>query len=141
MNGSYFLDTNILVYSFDSSQPAKQERSRALIQAGLLTGLGVISTQVIQEFLNVATRKFAVPMTVEDAALYLRQVLNPLCRVYPDLPLYERCLQLQAETGYSFYDSLILAAALHAGCDTLYSEDLQHRRTIHGVAIINPYLQ
>jgi predicted nucleic acid-binding protein len=138
MNGSYFIDTNIIIYAFDSSQPARQARSRALIQDGLLTGLGVISTQVVQEFLNVATRKFAAPLRIEDAVLYLRQVLNPLCRVYPDLSLYERCLELQAETGYSFYDSLILAAALHAGCDILYSEDLQAGRTNHGLTIVNP---
>jgi predicted nucleic acid-binding protein len=62
MNAKYFLDTNVFVYSFDDGKPAKKERSLALIQEALENGSGIISTQVIQEFLNVATQKFAVPM-------------------------------------------------------------------------------
>jgi predicted nucleic acid-binding protein len=139
MNARYFIDTNIFVYSFDSDQPIKKERSLALIQDSLRTGMGMISTQVIQEFLNVATHRFAVPMKIEDAKKYLRLVMNPLCQVYPDLALYESCLELQAETGYSFYDSLILAAAIRGGCDVLYSEDLQDGQEVHGVKIINLY--
>src|SRR4030067_2479275 len=102
MSAKYFIDTNVFLYSFDDPQPAKKERSMALIQEGLQTGLGIISTQVIQEFLNVATRKFAVPMKAVDSKAYLRLVMNPLCQVYPDLSLYEANLDLQAETGYSF---------------------------------------
>ena len=101
--------------------------------------MGMISTQVIQEFLNVAIHKFMVPMKIEDAREYLRLVMNPLCQVYPDLALYESCLELQAETGYSFYDSLILAAAIRGGCDVLYSEDLQDGQEVRGVKIINLY--
>ena len=139
MNAKYFIDTNIFVYSFDNSQPIKKERSLGLIQDSLRTGMGMISTQVIQEFLNVAIHKFAVPMKIEDAREYLRVVMNPLCQVYPDLALYEGCLELQAETGYSFYDSLILAAAIRGGCDVLYSEDLQDGQEVRGVMIINLY--
>ena len=139
MNGKYFIDTNVFVYSFDKNQPLKQARSLALIQSGLQTGLGIISTQVIQEFLNVATRKFSVPMKPEDSQAYLRLVLNPLCQVYPDLALYESCLTIQSEVGYSFYDSLIVAAAVRTECETLYSEDLNAGREIHGVKIKNPY--
>jgi predicted nucleic acid-binding protein len=139
MNGKYFIDTNVFVYSFANDQPAKQERSMDLIQAGMQSGLGIISTQVIQEFFNVATRKFAIPMKPEDGKVYLRLVMNPLCQIYPDLSLYETCLDLQAETGYSFYDSLILSAAIRGECDFLYSEDLHDGQDIHGVQIINPY--
>ncbi len=89
MNGKYFIDTNIFIYSFDRDQPVKQKKSMELIQEGLGTGVGIISTQVIQEFLNVATRKFTVPMKLEDSKSYLRLVMNPLCQVYPDLALYE----------------------------------------------------
>ncbi len=100
MSAKFFIDTNVFVYSFDSRQPLKQERALALIQDALNKGLGIISTQVIQEFLNVATLKFATPMRIEDAKAYLRLVLNPLCQIYPDLALYESCLELQAETKY-----------------------------------------
>jgi len=139
MSAKYFIDTNIFVYSFDNRQPSKKVRSSALIQEALKTGMGVISTQVIQEFLNVATQKFAIPMRIEDAKGYTRLVLNPLCQVYPDLALYESCLELQAETRYSFYDALILAAAVRGGCDLLYSEDLQDGQQVRGVKIINLY--
>jgi predicted nucleic acid-binding protein len=139
MSAKYFIDTNIFVYSFDDRQPDKKERSIALIQQGLKTGLGMISTQVVQEFLNVATQKFAVPMKPEDSKSYLRLVLNPLCQVYPNLLLYETCLDLQNETRYSFYDSLILSAAIQAGCDILYSEDLQDGQELRGIKIVNPF--
>ncbi len=117
----------------------KKERASTLIQEALKTGTGIISTQVIQEFLNVATQKFAVPMKVEDAKGYTRLVLNPLCQVYPDLELYESCLDLQVETRYSFYDTLILAAALRGGCDTLYSEDMHDGQEVRGVKLVNPF--
>jgi predicted nucleic acid-binding protein len=103
--------------------------------------LGVISTQVIQEFLNVAIQKFAVPLKMEDSKTYLRLVMNPLCQVYPDLSLYETVLELRSETGYSFYDSLIVTAAIQGGCRILFSEDLQDGQQIRGVKIVNPYTQ
>jgi predicted nucleic acid-binding protein len=139
MSAKYFIDTNVFVYSFDDRQLLKKERALALIQGALKTGTGMISTQVIQEFLNVATQKFAVPMKIEDARAYLRLVMNPLCQIYPNLALYESCLELQAETRFSFYDSLILAAALQGGCDTLYSEDLQDGQEVRSVKIVDPY--
>ncbi len=139
MSAKYFIDSNIFVYSFDQGQPAKKQRSMELIQQALESGLGIISTQVIQEFLNVATQKFAVPMAIDDAQAYLNLVLNPLCQVYPDLMLYDSCLEIQAETKYSFYDSLIIAAAAQAGCELLYSEDLQDGHDVRGLKIVNPY--
>ena len=139
MSARYFLDTNIFIYSFEPRQPAKKERSLSLIREGLSRGMGIISTQVIQEFLNVATCKFAVPMKLDDSQLYLRLVLNPLCQVYPSLALYQTALDLQAETRYSFYDSLIIAAAIHGGCEILYSEDFQDGQAVQGVSIVNPY--
>ena len=140
MNDKYFIDTNVFIYSFDIDQSAKQERSLELIQVGLGTGLGIISTQVIQEFLIVATRKFAIPMKPEDSKAYLRLVMNPLCQVYPDLSLYEACLDIQFETGYSFFDSLILAAAIRGGCNFLFTEDMQDGQEIYSVTIKNPYI-
>ena len=139
MSAKYFIDTNIFVYSFDNRQPEKWERSMELIQEALLSGKGIISMQVIQEFLNVATQKFAIPMRIEEAKEYLRMVLNPLCQVYPYAALYESCLELQEETRYSFYDSLIIAAAIQGGCEILYSEDLQDGQEVRGVKIVNPY--
>jgi predicted nucleic acid-binding protein len=139
LRGLFFVDTNIFVYSFDRNAPEKQQRARQLIQSALSTQRGIISTQVVQEFLNVALRKFARPMTASEAREYLRVVLAPMCQHYPSLALYDRSLLLQEETGFSFYDSLIVAAALESGCSTLLSEDLQHGRNVQGVALVNPF--
>jgi predicted nucleic acid-binding protein len=139
MSAEFFLDTNILIYSFDESQPAKRHISLALISQALQTGKGVISTQVIQEFLNVATRKFHEPLKPDDARIYLEKVLSPLCHVFPDIDLYKSALQIVNRTNFSFYDSLILAGAIRAGCSTLYSEDFTSGQQVDQVTIINPY--
>lgn len=140
MSADFFLDTNIFVYTFASHAPQKQARALTLVQDALANGRGVTSTQVIQEFLNVATRKFATPLSAADSQTYLRRVLYPLCRVFPDLALYELCLAIQAETGFSFYDALIVAGAAAAKCAVLYTEDLQHGQQVRGVLIQNPFV-
>lgn len=137
--GLYFLDTNIFVYSFDATEPVKQQTARQIVQAAMRTQRGVISTQVAQEFLNLALRKFAQPMTVSEAREYLKTVLLPLCRHFPSAAFYDRALLLKEETGYSWYDTLIVAAAVEAGCTTLLSEDMQSGRVVKGVTIRNPF--
>ncbi len=137
--GMYFLDTNIFVYTFDDTAPAKQEIARVLIQNALRTQRGVISSQIVQEFLNVALRKFARPMTTSDARQYMSAVLLPLCQHYPSLAFYDLALLIKEETGYSFYDTLVVTAAIELGCHTLITEDLQDGRTIRGVTIRNPF--
>jgi predicted nucleic acid-binding protein len=139
MSVKYFLDTNIFIYSFDHTQPEKKERSQALISEALQTGSGLISTQVIQEFLNVALRKFAVPLKPEDCKLYLQTVLTPICRVFPDVALYESALDIFKETGYSFYDALILASALLGGAEILFSEDFHSGHQVGRVKVVNPF--
>jgi predicted nucleic acid-binding protein len=141
MSDKYFLDTNIFVYCFDDRQPEKKVRSLALIAEALQTGDGIISTQVMQEFLNVATRKFSVPLKPEDGKVYLQKVMYPLCHVFPDLDLYQTALDILRETGYSFYDSLILSGALRGGCTILYSEDLHAGQQVDRVKIINPFVR
>lgn len=140
MSDRYFLDTNIFVYSFDELNPAKKQKALALIANALKTEDGLISWQVTQEFLNVATRKFKTPLKPEDAELYLQKVLDPLCRVFPGLEVYQSALDLMRRTGYSFYDCLILAGAKNGGCTILYSEDLQHGQQVDSVKIVNPFV-
>jgi predicted nucleic acid-binding protein len=135
----WFLDTNVFVYTFDAGSPAKRERARALVAGSLKTRRGVISFQVVQEFLNVATRKFAAPLTAADCRTYLTEVLDPLCEVQSGPDLYRDALAVRERTGFAFYDSLIVAAAARAGCDRLYSEDLPHGQRVGGVLIENPF--
>src|SRR5579871_746997 len=135
----FFLDTNIFVYTFDSRSPSKRDRANELVSTALDTRLGVVSYQVVQEFLNVATRKFAKPIRAAEAQLYMERVLMPLCEVFPDATLYSKALALRDETQLSFYDSLIVCSAVAADCRVLWSEDLQHSRRIRNLEIRNPF--
>ncbi len=139
MSDRYFIDTNIFVYSFDAKSAAKREIARDLIASALEKGTGIISFQVIQEFLNAATRKFAVPLKLKDAQEYLDVVLEPLCEVFSSAELYHQALEIADEWRFSFYDALIVAAALQAECTVLYSEDLQDSQKIKGITVRNPF--
>jgi predicted nucleic acid-binding protein len=139
MSDKFFIDTNIFVYCFDDRQPEKKVRALALISDALQTGKGIISWQVMQEFLNVSTRKFATPLKSEDAKVYLQKVLHPLCQVFPDLDLYCTALDIQTRTEYSFYDSLIIAGAMRGGCTILYTEDLHTGHQVDRVKFVNPF--
>jgi len=139
MKGDYFLDTNILVYCFDGSAPEKSRVANELTRSALETGAGIISWQVVQEFLNAALHRFAVPMTVHQAEDYLFTVLSPLCRVYPSSRLIREALMIHVETRFRFFDALVVASAVEAGVETLYSEDLQDGRRVRGVQIRNPF--
>ena len=80
-----------------------------------------------------------MPLNLEDCRGYLEQVLVPLWRVSPSGALYLRALEIQERSGYGFYDSLIVAAALTADCRTLYSEDLQHGRRFDSLTVVDPF--
>lgn len=138
--GRYFLDTNVLVYCFDPREPVKQRRAQQLVEQALGDRKGLISYQVVQEFLNVATRRFAVPLSGADARVYLERVLAPLSEVQASADLYRRGLEIAERWRLSFYDALIVAGALAAGCKTLYSEDLQHGQKFEDVVVLNPFL-
>ena len=135
----FFLDTNIFVYSFDSRAPAKKRIALALIRNSLESQRGIISTQVVQEFLNVATGKLEISFQPRDAKDYLAQVLAPLCQVFPTFELYDRAITIRELYGLSFYDSLIVCGALQAGCKTLVSEDLQAGQRFESVTVLNPF--
>jgi predicted nucleic acid-binding protein len=140
MNDKYFLDTNIFIYSFDSSNPKKQNTAHQLISNALSGDIGCISYQVIQEFLNVATQKFATPLMKRDCLTYITNILEPLIELLPSIELYKSALDIKEGWLYSFYDSLIIAAALRANCNILYTEDLQHEQKIREMVILNPFI-
>lgn len=140
MNAEFFLDTNVLIYTFDDKQPDKKAQARTLVESALESSCGIVSYQVVQEFINVATRKFSRPLSSKDAQRYLDEVLQPLCTVFASVELFRSAIRIQERWRYGFYDSLIVASALQAGCHTLYSEDLQHQQNIQSLAIVNPFL-
>lgn len=139
MSADYFLDTNVLVYSFDDGDPAKREVARKLIAGALRQGNGLVSWQVVQEFLNVALHKWEIPMSVGDAHEYLSSTLEPLCTVFPSPALWRTALSIQVQSQYRFYDSMIVASALQSGVKILYSEDLQAGRRFGNLEIKNPF--
>ena len=140
MNARFFLDTNIFVYSFDSGAPEKAKRANDLIRKAIGSGDGVVSYQVVQEFLNVALHRFANPMTVSEAEQYLRTVFRPLLAVHSSQLLYGEALRLKGRHSLSWYDSLVVAAAMESECSILYSEDLQHGLETRTLRIENPFL-
>ena len=141
MSDKFFLDTNIIVYSFEKKDHFKSDISRSLIKTALSTGTGGISFQVIQEFLNAALRKFEKPFTPADAKVYIQNVLEPLCLVYSTIALYNDAVSVHGATGYSFYDSLIIASAKTAGCNVLFSEDMLNGFVYESITIRNPFLK
>jgi len=137
MSADRFLDTNVLIYVFDDTAPEKQKTAMSLVENGMLDGSACISFQVIQESLNILTRKLKASQ--QDTAQFLQDVLLPLCTVFPHEGLYRQAIDWHYATKYSLYDSMILAAAADAGCHTLLSEDLQHGQGIGALTIVNPF--
>lgn len=136
----FFLDTNIFLYVYDEKAPAKAAIANQLIHNALYTGNGVISFQVIQECLNGVLKRASHPIRPPDAESYLIEVLHPLLAIESSIALYSEALRLYAAGGLSWYDSLIVAAALQARCSILYSEDLQHGLEFQSLRIVNPFL-
>ncbi len=134
-----FIDTNVLVYQVDSRDARKQAIAERIVRQALVTGNACISFQVVQEWLNTVTRKAAVPLGLPQAQAFLDTVLAPLLAVTASVDLYRRALDLQQRWQFSFYDALIVAAALEAGCKRLISEDLQHGQRVESLVIDNPF--
>lgn len=134
-----FVDTNILLYAHDASEQVKQPIARALIEDLWAERSGVLSTQILQEFYVVATRKFRPPMRRSEArelvALYATW---PVVQVDPALIL--DAAELEARAQLSFWDALVVEAAGRAGATRLLSEDFQHERRIRAITIENPFL-
>jgi predicted nucleic acid-binding protein len=127
-----FFDTNILVYAA-TSDPKKQKAGNCLRRQGL------VSVQVLNEFVHVARRKLHHDWPQIELALRLFR--DSLDDVVPlTMNTHSAAVLLARDHGPSFFDALIIAAAIEAGCDTLYSEDLQHGRTFGGLTIVNPFL-
>ena len=137
MSAEDFIDTNVLIYLFDETEGDKRELAERLVFRSLENGTGCISYQVVQETMNVVTRKLDAPP--ESAQRLLDDILIPLWRTNPTPSLYRLGLGVHAGYGFSFYDSLIVAAAIEAGCERLYTEDLQHGQQVQGVTIQNPF--
>ena len=135
----FFLDTNVLVYSFDPDAQEKAVIAEKLVRRGRTSGLGMVSYQVAQEFVNVALRRFAASMTAEELERYFLRVLFPLLQIHSSPHLFLQALHLQSRNRLPWYDSLIVAAALQGGCKVLYSEDFQDQQRFGDLVVENPF--
>ena|ERR1700682_2064634 len=140
MSDRFFLDTNIIVHSFDQSSARKGEVADRLVRQGLLTRKGAISYQVVQEFFNVAHRRSPGPMRLEEAQQFLSTVLGPLCIIHSSPALFHKALQLIDRFRLQWYDALIVAGAIEAKCGILYSEDFQNGQKFDDLEVRNPFL-
>lgn len=139
MSVEVFIDTNVFIYQLDKTDRRKHRIADALVRDALVRGDACISFQVVQECLNTALRQAAVPLDAAQARGWLDVVLLPLVQVMPSTALYHRALDVQQRWRFGFYDSLIVAAALTAGCTKLLSEDMQHGQRVEALTIENPF--
>ena len=133
-DGKVFLDTNIFVYMYDSSEPVKKEICLSLLDANDC----VSSSQVINEISNVLTKKIKTPTQK------VRQILMDIFNVSEVKEIHRStsfyALDLMERYGFSYYNCLILASALESGCETLFSEDMSHGQIIESqLKILNPF--
>ena len=136
MSAKTFLDTNIVVYLYSGDEPEKRAAALALIEQNN----SIVSTQVLSELANTLSRKFGLSYDVVAQAV---AEVRDACTVVPVMPdTIAQALDLAKKYRYSYYDSLILAAALSAGCGILATEDMQHGQVIEGaLAIRNPFIK
>lgn len=138
MTGPVFVDTNVLVYRHDASEPAKQARAEAWYQYVWRRRAGRLSFQVLQELYSTLTRKLTPRFDADDARTLVRDLTawQPLA---VDLALLERGWRLEARYSLSWWDALIVAAAQAGECRVLLTEDLQHGHRFGRVRVINPF--
>jgi len=140
MPGKVFLDTNVLVYAFDRSDPARHAAARNLVATLLDERRGVLSVQVLKEFYVVATRRAAEPADHATACRIINE-LRTFDVVEEGLAELDTALLLVAKYRISLWDALIVAAARSGGCTEICTEDLQDGQTIEGVTVRNPFLR
>ena len=138
MNAKIFIDTNILVYAFDSHEKEKQKIAQDLLNKDGSTADIALSTQVLQEFFVISTRKLKTPLSIESASKVI-QLLSayPLIQITPKLIL--KAIMRHRDESFSFWDALIVEAALFADRQVLLSEDMQNGRKIGKLTIVNPF--
>jgi len=139
MNRRFLLDSNVLIYAVDRADLRKHKIALSAVLEARFTGLGSVSFQVVHEWLNFLLRKSATPLTPADAGLLYESLVEPLVRVESSRSLLETALSIHAGEKLSWWDSLIVSAAIEGECARLLTEDLQHGQQIRGVRIENPF--
>ena len=133
-----FIDTNVLVYRYDSRDPVKQLSAQEILKTGIENETAVVSAQVLGEFFTTVTRKIQSPLSIEEAHAAVN-LISSLPVVALDLALVRRAIGTQMRYQVSYWDGLIVAAAESAGCTRIFSEDLNPGQAYNGVVVVNPF--
>lgn len=137
MSAPEFLDANILVYAQDHGDPQKQKTAQGLVRRAIL-GEMVVSTQTLAEFSAIILQKFSALYSSDDV-LGMLDAFAPIKVVLPDAGIVRRAVEAHATYGVHFYDGMIVAAAERAGCQRIWSEDLNAGQTYFGAKVENPF--
>jgi len=133
-----FIDTNIIIYAYDVTAGKKHEAAGNILAELWNSGLGVISTQVLQELFVNVVQKIPKPMDKQQAKKIVRDLLKWHVVVNTGDSIIE-AIDISSKSGYSFWDSMIIQAAITGGAAILMSEDFQDGQRINGVTIRNPF--
>jgi predicted nucleic acid-binding protein len=133
---SVFFDTNVLVYCTDATAPAKQAQARRLVAQASVDDNGVLSTQVLIELFNVLTRKQKMPSATARAMVL---AYSGWRTVPSDATLVAAAMDTAVRHPLSIWDAMVVQAALQAGADTLYTEDLNPGQRFGGLTVVNPF--
>ena len=135
--GKVFFDSNILIYFVDERDTRKQQIAKNIISDAVQNKNGMISTQSLQEFYNVITKKMNCPKDKAKELVKMFSELFPVTQVTVSLIL--KAIDISIKDGFSFWDSLILSAANNTGCILVYSEDMNNGQIICGTKVLNPF--
>ena len=133
-----FIDTNILVYAYDASAGEKHKKALETMENLWDLGNGIISSQVLQEFFVSVTKKISKPLNLITAKEIVKDLLK-WKTVIIDGEIILEAIDIHSQHKYSFWDSVIIAAAIGAGAGTILSEDLSDKQVIKGITIKNPF--
>jgi len=136
MTARSFLDSNVLIYTDDGDVPEKQAVAMELVERCRSQQAGVVSTQILQEYFSITTKKLRVPVEIARRKTVVFSSLSVVSIRAEDVLA---AIDLHRLHQFSFWDALVVRAALQSDCSVLYSEDLQHGRRINGLEIVNPF--
>ena len=135
----FFVDSNILIYMYDNSEPQKRLLAEELVTSLVVNGNGFISVQVLGEFFVSVTRRIRNPLSIEEADAAIDRI-GSLPAIDIDSAMVRRAIATHGRYGTTYWDSLIIAAAERAGCTSILSEDMNTGQSYHGLLAINPFL-
>jgi predicted nucleic acid-binding protein len=140
MSDKFFIDTNILVYANDITDAAKNLKSKDIILQGMHDDTLVLSTQVLSEFYVTVTKKIERPLSSIEAKEEI-ELLKSVEVIEISIDMIIRAIEFSERFKVSYWDALIIASAIEAKCQIIYSEDLSSGQKFESTSILNPYLE